>query len=550
MDARGITHDDEFVANDDEEMEGGSRQTPQRSNVKKENEATELDSDDDEAPEEPEQVYNTQNLIKMQVPQSQNSNDLNADGTGPGCSDASTVPQIRVSQRVKDRNADGSAPGPSNAPARVQSLPPRQQSRPPASPSPSTTTSENEEEENYSIVRGPLQVQEGLGEFTSVVVVKSIPPEARRLFEEAAKQTTKQWNMSHKDLAEVYSVLKPETEARLPRKIHFSKFLMETVYGSPFPREYRHAKTLYICEFCMFYAREDRVMKMHAGGKCQWRAPPGVEIYRKDNISIFEVDGHKQKRYCESLCLLSRCFLESKTNFWDTDSFFFYIITENDEVGCHFAGYFSKVKYEGEKHNVNCIVALPCYQAKGYGRFLIDVSYALSRKQENWIAGPELPFSELGERAYASYWKTAVAKALADFKEDIEGRSGDGISVVDITHATGINVHDVLKTLNDLKWIKLERGEKKKEKTNVVNFGWDVNWKAVEDIIQQVRTSTRPQFDENFLDWTPTIRTLAMDGFVDPNAVDDGVEVEVEEPEEEEEPVVVKNKKKNNNKKK
>ncbi|CAL2031939.1 unnamed protein product [Caenorhabditis brenneri] len=569
MDARGITHADEFVANDDEEMEGVSRQTRQRSNVKKENEATELDSDDDEAPEEPEPVYNARNRIKIQVPQSQNSNDLNADGTGPGCSSAPTVPQIRASNRLKDRNADGSAPGPSNAPARIQSLPPRQRSRPPASPSPSTTNSENEEEENYRIVRRPLRVQEGLGEFTScrgcekcgipeedenVPIITDdpnfqIPPEALRLFEEAAKQTTKQWNMSHKDLAEVYSVLKPETEARLPRKIHFSKFLMETVYGSPFPREYRHAKTLYICEFCMFYAREDRVMKMHAGGKCQWRAPPGVEIYRKDNISIFEVDGNKQKRYCESLSLLSRCFLQSKSIFWDTALFFFYIITQNDEVGCHFAGYFSKEKYESE-NNVNCIVALPCYQAQGYGRFLIDVSYALSRKEENWTAGPELPFSELGERAYASYWRTAVAKALADFKEDIEGRSGDGISVVDITHATGINVHDVLKTLNDLKWIKLEKGENKKENTNVVNFGWDVNWKAVEDIIQQVRTSTRPQFDENFLDWTPTVRTPGMDGFVDPNAVDEGVEVEVEEPEEEEEPVVVKNKKKNNKKKK
>ena len=29
--------------------------------------------------------------------------------------------------------------------------------------------------------------------------------------------------------------------------------------------------------------------------KCVWRHPPGDEIYRKNNISMFEVDGKKNK---------------------------------------------------------------------------------------------------------------------------------------------------------------------------------------------------------------------------------------------------------------
>ncbi len=29
--------------------------------------------------------------------------------------------------------------------------------------------------------------------------------------------------------------------------------------------------------------------------KCVWRHPPGDEIYRKGNISVFEVDGKKNK---------------------------------------------------------------------------------------------------------------------------------------------------------------------------------------------------------------------------------------------------------------
>lgn len=29
--------------------------------------------------------------------------------------------------------------------------------------------------------------------------------------------------------------------------------------------------------------------------KCVWKHPPGDEIYRKGNISVFEVDGKKNK---------------------------------------------------------------------------------------------------------------------------------------------------------------------------------------------------------------------------------------------------------------
>lgn len=32
--------------------------------------------------------------------------------------------------------------------------------------------------------------------------------------------------------------------------------------------------------------------------KCVWKHPPGDEIYRKGNISVFEVDGKKNKVLC------------------------------------------------------------------------------------------------------------------------------------------------------------------------------------------------------------------------------------------------------------
>ena len=90
--------------------------------------------------------------------------------------------------------------------------------------------------------------------------------------------------------------------------------------------------------------------------------PPGNEIYRKDKISFFEIDGRKNKvrlsttlcaksdnvscllqAYAQNLCLVAKLFLDHKTLYYDTDPFLFYVMTEIDSQGFHFVGYFSKV---------------------------------------------------------------------------------------------------------------------------------------------------------------------------------------------------------------
>ena len=76
---------------------------------------------------------------------------------------------------------------------------------------------------------------------------------------------------------------------------------------------------------------------------CTWQHPPGNEIYRKKNLSVFEVDGEKHKVYCQHLCLVAKLFLENKTLYFDVEPFLFYILTEADSNGCHMVGYFSKV---------------------------------------------------------------------------------------------------------------------------------------------------------------------------------------------------------------
>ncbi len=112
---------------------------------------------------------------------------------------------------------------------------------------------------------------------------------------------------------------------------------------------------------------------------CQWSplAPPGREIYRNPTgqLSVFEVDGNASKIYCQNLCLIAKLFLDHKTLYFDVEPFLFYVLTQNDEHGCHLVGYFSKEKHCLQKYNVSCIMIMPQYQRAGYGRFVIFLFY-------------------------------------------------------------------------------------------------------------------------------------------------------------------------------
>ncbi len=56
--------------------------------------------------------------------------------------------------------------------------------------------------------------------------------------------------------------------------------------------------------------------------------------------------------------LLAKLFLGSKTLYYDVEPFLFYVMTENDNYGCHFVGYFSKEKRPSSLNNVSCILVL------------------------------------------------------------------------------------------------------------------------------------------------------------------------------------------------
>jgi histone acetyltransferase SAS3 len=66
-------------------------------------------------------------------------------------------------------------------------------------------------------------------------------------------------------------------------------------------------------------------------------------------------------------------FLDHKTLYYDVEPFLFYVMTEVDEEGARFVGYFSKEK-RSPHFNVSCIMTLPVRQRKGWGNLLIDFS--------------------------------------------------------------------------------------------------------------------------------------------------------------------------------
>ncbi|KAJ2007964.1 Histone acetyltransferase [Coemansia sp. RSA 2322] len=221
------------------------------------------------------------------------------------------------------------------------------------------------------------------------------------------------------------------------KKIRIGDFVIDSWYISPYPDEYSRHALLYICEYCLKYMKSEYTFRRHCQ-KCAQRHPPGDEIYRDDNISVFEVDGRKNKIYCQNLCLIGKMFLDTKTLYYDVEPFLFYILCEYDSQGYHFAGYYSKEKRSSLGYNLSCIMILPSKQREGYGKLLIEFSYLLSKKEG--IAGsPEKPLSDFGLLSYRSYWRRAIYEILL--------RGAASISIDDIASQTGMTVDDVISTL-------------------------------------------------------------------------------------------------------
>ncbi|KAJ3316075.1 Histone acetyltransferase kat6b [Boothiomyces sp. JEL0838] len=194
--------------------------------------------------------------------------------------------------------------------------------------------------------------------------------------------------------------------------IQIGKYEIDTWYASPYPEEYNRLKKLYLCEFCLKYMKSEFTLKRHSH-KCGFTHPPGDEIYRDKSISVFEVDGRKNKIYCQNLCLLAKTFLDHKTLYYDVEPFLFYVMTEKDEYGYHFIGYFSKEKRCHANNN-----------------------------KEGVCGSPERPLSDLGLLSYRYYWRNTVLKTLLENMKPM--------SIHDMTIITRMTADDIVRTLSEL----------------------------------------------------------------------------------------------------
>jgi hypothetical protein len=170
-------------------------------------------------------------------------------------------------------------------------------------------------------------------------------------------------------------------------------------------------------------------------------------------------------------------------------------------------GYFSKEKASEEGYNLACILALPAYQRKGYGKFLISFSYELSKLEgkvremnrtglvrngsadagrstctplpapalsssapmrlppdsdlppyspnqptnqpTDQVGTPERPLSDLGLVSYRGYWTRELLPILM-------ARDG-AVSIKELSEITRIRIDDILVTLNHLNLIQYQK---------------------------------------------------------------------------------------------
>lgn len=274
-------------------------------------------------------------------------------------------------------------------------------------------------------------------------------------------------------------------------KVQFGKFDLYPWYFSPYPESFTQEDMIYICEFCLGYYGDLKMFTRHRS-KCTLQHPPGNEIYRDDYVSFFEIDGRRQREWCRNLCLLSKMFLDHKTLYYDVDPFLFYVMAARDEKGFHLVGYFSKEKESADNYNVACILTLPQFQRKGYGRLLIQFSYELSRI-EGKQGSPEKPLSDLGLLSYRQYWTENIVERLID-----KNKKDETISIDGLAHELAMTGVDVEHTLQ---WQRMQVYHKGEHKiilpTHLI--------KKHEAALEKHKTKPKRLIDPSAIRWKPPV---------------------------------------------
>lgn len=285
----------------------------------------------------------------------------------------------------------------------------------------------------------------------------------------------KQFEKAHQEVTRIRNI----------DRITIGPYTIQAWYYSPYPNPFGKMEHLYICDHCFQYFASAEELAKHlqvTGEKC----PPGNEIYRQGNLSIFEMKGMVNKVPCQCLCLLSKLFLDHKTLFYDVEGFNFYVVCECDDNGAHIAAYFSKEVNSSAYNVLSCITTLPPYQKKGYGNLCISLSYELARRSR-MSGGPERPLSDLGKLAFASYWKDTLLEMFST-------RLSEMTSIDNIVILTSIQKLDVIETLKQINCLTRVKGD----------YEIDLHSPQLKQAIEaHQKVPPKRRIDPQYLTWIP-----------------------------------------------
>ncbi|KAI3884772.1 hypothetical protein MKW92_043969 [Papaver armeniacum] len=232
----------------------------------------------------------------------------------------------------------------------------------------------------------------------------------------------------------------PEELARVkPEDVQMGRIHMRPWYPPSAMYSFERCRRLHVCECCLTYRSSRTQLRRHRE-ECQVRDPPGHEIYIDGNLSIFQIDGAKNKDYCDNLCHLGSMFLDIGISSETIESSMFYVLVVQDDLSYDpdLIAYFSEVKQMMEPYGSSRFLCLPPYQRRGYATLLVRLACELKRGKD---AGA---FSY-----YSKYWNwIIVSRALKPLSAQ---------TYEDLSRQTGLPIEDVRTTLFDLRGLEREQ---------------------------------------------------------------------------------------------
>lgn len=89
-----------------------------------------------------------------------------------------------------------------------------------------------------------------------------------------------------------------------PARIELADFVMDAWYSSPFPEDFQDLPCTYVCQYTLRFMKSKAEVQHHVEnfrGNGHRPCPPGEEVYRDGNLSVWEVDGRRHRVYCQNL---------------------------------------------------------------------------------------------------------------------------------------------------------------------------------------------------------------------------------------------------------